>query len=83
MKDQGQGQSRGVSEMNRHDLRPMSAEAPWSVREFVAFNRVQAATHMVEFWAQEQRLKQLNKYCDKAIAEIRASLARTQGNQAR
>jgi hypothetical protein len=62
--------------MNRHDLKSMSAELPWSVHEFVAFNRVQAATHMVEFWAQEQRLKQLNEYCDKAVAEIRASLDR-------
>jgi hypothetical protein len=38
---------------------------------------------MVEFWAQEQKLRQLNDYCDKAVAEIRASLDRTQGNQAR
>ena len=68
--------------MNRHDLKSMSAELPWSVDEFVAFNRVQAATHMVEL-AQEQRLKHLNEYCDKAVAEIRASLDRTQGNQAR
>jgi hypothetical protein len=67
--------------MNRHDLKSMSAELPWSVDEFVAFNRVQAATHMVEFWA--QRLKKLNEYCDKAVAEIRASLDRTQGNHAR
>ncbi len=69
--------------MNRHDLKSIAAEPLWSVHEFVAFNRVQAATHMVEFWAQEQRLKQLNEYCDKAVAEIRASLDRTQGNQAR
>ena len=69
--------------MKRHDLKSMSAELPWSVHEFVAFNRMQAATHMVEFWAQEQRLKQLNEYCDKAVAEIRASLDRTQNNQAR
>jgi hypothetical protein len=69
--------------MNRHDLKSTSAELPWSVHEFVAFNRVQAATHMVQFWAQEQRLKQLNEHCDKAIAEIRASLDRTQGNHAR
>jgi len=68
--------------MNRHDLKSMSAELPWSVDDFVAFNRVQAATHMVG-WAQEQRLKHLNEYCDKAVAEIRASLDRTQGNQAR
>jgi len=68
--------------MNRHDPKLMSAELPWSVHEFVAFNRVQAATHMVQFWAQEQRLKHLNEYCDKAVAEIRASLDRTQGNQA-
>jgi len=64
--------------MNRHDLKSMS----WSVDEFVAFNRVQAATHMVEFWAQEQRLKRLNEYCNKAVAEIRASLDRTQDNSA-
>ena len=69
--------------MNRHDPKSMSAELPWSVDEFVAFNRVRAATHMVEFWAQEQRLKQLNDYCDRAVAEIRASLDRTQDNQAR
>ena len=69
--------------MNRNDLNSTSAELPWSVHEFVAFNRVQAATHMVQFWAQEQRLKHLNEYCDKAVAEIRASLDRTQGNQAR
>jgi len=69
--------------MNRHDLKSTSAELPWSVDEFVDFNRVQAATHMVEFWAQEQRLKRLNEYCGKAVAEIRASLDRTQGNQAR
>ncbi len=69
--------------MNRHDLKSMSAEPPWCVDEFVAFNRVQSATHMVQFWAQEQRLKQLNEFCDKAVAEIRGSLDRTQGNQAR
>jgi hypothetical protein len=69
--------------MNRRDLKSISAEPPWSIDEFVAFNRIQAATHMVQFWAQEQRLKQLNEYCDKAVAEIRASLDRTQGNQAR
>jgi hypothetical protein len=69
--------------MNRNDLNSMSAELPWSVHEFVAFNRVQAATHMVEFWAQDQKLRQLNEYYDKAVAEIRASLDRTQGNQAR
>jgi len=69
--------------MNRHDLKSMSAELPWSVDDFVAFNRVQAATHMVEFWAQEQRLKHLNEYCDKAVAEIRASLDRTHGDQPR
>ena len=69
--------------MNRHDPKSMSAELPWSVDEFVAFNRVQAATHIVEFWAQEQRLKQLNDYCDRAVAEIRASLDRTQDDQAR
>ena len=69
--------------MNRHDPKSMSAELPWSVDEFVAFNRVQAATHIVEFWAREQRLKQLNDYCDRAVAEIRASLDRTQDNQAR
>jgi hypothetical protein len=34
---------------------------------------------MVQFWAQEQRLKHLNEFCDKAVAEIRASLDRTQG----
>jgi hypothetical protein len=56
---------------------------PWSVDEFVAFNRVQAATHMVQFWAQEQRLKHLNEFCDKAVAEIRASLDRTQGTARR
>ena len=69
--------------MNRHDLKSMSAELAWSVDEFVDFNRVQAATHMVEFWAQEQRFKQLNDYYDRAVAEIRASLDRTQDNQAR
>jgi len=68
--------------MNRPDPKSMSGELPWSVHEFVAFKRVQAATHMVQFWAQEQRLKHLNEYCDKAVAEIRASLDRTQGNQA-
>ena len=69
--------------MIRHNLKSISAELPWSVDEFVAFNRVQAATHTVQFWAQEQRLKHLNEFCDKAVAEIRASLDRTQGNQAR
>ena len=69
--------------MNRHDLKSMSAELPWPVHEFVAFNRVQAATHMVEFWAQEQRLKRLDEYCDKVVAEIRASLDQTQDDQAR
>jgi hypothetical protein len=66
--------------MNRHDLKSMSVELPWSVDELVALNRVKAATHMVEFWAQELRLKQLNDYCDKTVAEIRASLDRTQDN---
>ena len=64
------------------DLKSMSVELPWSVDELVALNRVKAATHMVEFWAQELRLKQLNDYCDKTVAEIRASLDRTQDNQA-
>jgi hypothetical protein len=66
--------------MKCHDLKSMPPRSsPWSVNEFVSFNRAQAAIHMVEFWAQEQRTKQLNEYCEKAVAEIRASLDRTQG----
>jgi len=35
--------------MNRHDPKSMSAELPWSVHEFVAFNRVQAALTWFSF----------------------------------
>jgi len=65
--------------MNRHDLQSMSASCLVGSRVCRLY-RVQAATHMVEFWAQEQRLKRLNEYCDKAVAEI-PRLARSDSRQ--
>jgi hypothetical protein len=64
--------------MERHDPRSMSAEQLWSFQESVASDRAESATSAGSLGAQLQKSRQLNEYCDRAVAEIRASLERSQ-----
>jgi hypothetical protein len=63
--------------MERDDLKSMSAELLWSLHQLAATAGAEPATVAEKFREQQQRIAQLNKYFDQAVAEIRASLART------
>ena len=63
--------------MERDDLKSMSAELLWSLHQLAATNGTAPATHAERFREQEQKIARLNQYFDQAVAEIRASLART------
>jgi hypothetical protein len=67
-----------MSKMERHDPRSMSAERLWSFQESVASDQAGSATSAGSLGAQLQKSRQLNEYCDRAVAEIRASLERSQ-----
>jgi hypothetical protein len=64
--------------MVRRDLKSMSVDELWSLQELVASHPAESATHSDKFRAQLQSSQRLNEYCNQAVAEIRASLDRTQ-----
>jgi hypothetical protein len=64
--------------MKRHDIKSVSAEQLWSFPETAASDRAESATLAANLRAQRQRFQRLNEFCDRAIAEIRASLERNQ-----
>jgi hypothetical protein len=62
----------------RHEIKPISAAQLWSFQEKGASDRASSATSAGSLGAQLQKSQELNEYCDRAVAEIRASLARSQ-----
>jgi hypothetical protein len=58
-----------VSKMVRHDHKSMSVDAS---------DRTESATRIDKLRAQLQSSQRLSEYCDQTVAEIRASLDRTQ-----
>jgi len=64
--------------MVRHDLKSMSVDELRSLHDLVATDTAESATQTEKFRAQLQSSQRLNEYCNQAVAEIRASLDRTQ-----
>jgi hypothetical protein len=64
--------------MKHHDIKSVSAEQLWSLPETTASDQAEFATLAASLRAQRQRFQQLNEFCDRAIAEIRASLEPSQ-----
>ncbi|HEX3115852.1 MAG TPA: hypothetical protein VHQ48_10265 [Bradyrhizobium sp.] len=69
---------RKMSRMKRHAFKSIPAEQLWSFPQSAATDQAEPATPAGNFGAQLQKFRQLNDYCDAAVAEIRASLARSQ-----
>ena len=67
-----------MSGMKHQDIKSISAEQLWSFEELAASDQAESATFAGNLSAQLQKSRQLNEYCDRAVAEIRASLARSQ-----
>ena len=67
-----------MSKMKRQATKSMSAEQLWSFQGSVGSDRAGSATSAGSLGAQLQKSRQLNEYCDRAVAEIRASLERSQ-----
>ena len=67
-----------VSELRKmkHEIKSISAEQLWSFQDKGASD--QAGSAAGSLGVQLQKSQQLNEYCDRAVAEIRASLARSQ-----
>jgi hypothetical protein len=61
-----------------YDLKSMSADELWSLQELAASGRSDTATLVAKFRAQRQRVQRLNEYCNQTVAEISASLDRSQ-----
>jgi hypothetical protein len=70
--------------MKHHDIKSVPAEQLWSFPEIADSEPSEAATLAANLRAQRQRFLQLNEFCEQAIAEIRASLERSEneGKQA-
>jgi hypothetical protein len=60
------------------DLKSMSVDELWSFQELATSGRADIATLVAKFRAQQQRAHRLDDYCKQIIAEISASLDRTQ-----
>jgi hypothetical protein len=69
--------------MKYHDIKSVPAEQLRSFPEKTASEQAESTALADNLRAQRQRFLQLNEFCDRAIAEIRASLARSEneGNQ--
>jgi hypothetical protein len=52
-----------------------AAASRFSLKNKFEMNRAESATRVGNLRGQQQRFQQLNKYCNRAIAEISASLA--------
>jgi hypothetical protein len=66
--------------MKRHEIKSISAEQLWSFQEKGASDQAGSATSVGSLGAQLQKSQELNEYCDRAVAEIRASLALSQND---
>jgi hypothetical protein len=61
-----------------HDLKSMFVDQLCSLQEVATSGRADIATLVAKFRAQQQRAHRLDDYCKQIIAEISASLDRTQ-----
>jgi hypothetical protein len=64
--------------MKHHDIKSVPAEPLSSFPGRTASDQAESATLAANLRAQRQRFQQLNEFCDRAIAEIRASLERSE-----
>ncbi|WP_213774605.1 hypothetical protein [Bradyrhizobium sp. dw_78] len=67
--------------MENHDLESISAELPGSLHEAIASDRTESETLAGSLQALLQISRQLNEYCDRAVADIRASLERNRNEE--
>jgi hypothetical protein len=59
------------------DLKSMSVDGLWSFQELAASGRVDIATLVAKFRAQQERVHRLDDYCNQTVADISASLDQT------
>jgi hypothetical protein len=57
------------------DLKSISVDEHWLLN---ASDRTESATLIEKLHVQKQKIERLNEFCNQAVAEIRASLVRTQ-----
>jgi hypothetical protein len=62
------------------DLKLMSVDELWSFQE-LATSGADIATLVAKFRAQQERVHRLDDYCNQTVAEISASLDRTQNKK--
>ena len=60
--------------MKHQDITSVPAEQLWSIPATTASDQEEFATIAAGLRAQRERFQKLNEFCDRAIAEIRASL---------
>jgi hypothetical protein len=63
------------------DLESISVDELWSFQELVTSGRADIVTLVAKFRAQQERVHRLNDYCNQTVAEISASLDRTQNKK--
>jgi hypothetical protein len=64
-----------------HDLKSMFVDQLCSLQEVATSGRADIATLVAKFRAQQERVHRLDDYCNQTVAEIRASLDRTQNEK--
>jgi hypothetical protein len=64
--------------MKHHEIKSLPAGQVSSFPERTASDQEEFATLAANLGAQQQRFQQLNEFCERAIAEIRASLERSE-----
>jgi hypothetical protein len=57
------------------DLKSISVDEHWLLN---ASDRTESATLIEKLHVQKQKIERLNEFCNQVVAEIRASLVRTQ-----
>jgi hypothetical protein len=63
------------------DLKSMSVDELSFLQELATSGRADIATLIAKFRAQQQRVQRLDDYCKQIVAEISASLDRTQNEK--
>jgi hypothetical protein len=63
------------------DLKSVSVDELWSLQELATSGRADITTLVAKFRAQQQRVHRLDDYCNQTVAEISASLDRTQNKK--
>jgi hypothetical protein len=63
------------------NLELMPVDELWSFQELATSGRADIVTLVAKFRAQQERVHRLDDYCNQTVAEIRASLDRTQNEK--